>query len=232
MDVVTEAEVLDFGDGTGSNIAPGVGVEREGDRLELSAGALVSRPGTRLGTVRVKPPADTELSIGKIYTPVLASGARGRQIADGTIRSGSEIYTYSGDSRVFARAEDDPAHILFGVECLQIAGFHAASPDIQRSRGVTRSRSPYDETAVDFAGMVGKGGPLRDFPNLYEIPKGAALTWPDGAPAGTSVRKLLIQRKPIRRGARRCFTLALSELSFDRTMIEFCVGAKVATFVG
>lgn len=39
-DVVTEALVVDIGDGTGFNVGTGVGVEPEGDRLRLSASTV------------------------------------------------------------------------------------------------------------------------------------------------------------------------------------------------
>jgi len=48
------------------------------------------------------------------------------------------------------------------------------------------------------------------------------------------VRALWIQRKPIRRGSRRCFTLALDSYGFGRDppTLELCVRATVAKFIG
>ncbi|MEZ4451853.1 MAG: hypothetical protein R3B09_20485 [Nannocystaceae bacterium] len=229
VDVVTEAQGIDFGDGTGFNVAPGVPVEPRGDLLALSAGTLWRN---RRG-IHVVAPAASGLQIGKIYTPARASQEHGGLLGPGRVRAGEREYKCAAGTPVFAHAEHDPGHVLYGVECLQIAGFYTPEASAEEPWIVdpADTRSAHDDTAVDLAGAIGKGGAAWEFRDLYEIPAGAALTWPNGAPAGTSVRKLWIQRRPIRRGSRRCFTLALSKIE-DSAMIEFCVGARVARFIG
>lgn len=232
-DVVTHAKVIDLGDGTGFNIAPGAAARPSDEGLWLSA-ATIDRDQ---GVVRALVPNGSGLELGKIYTPAHDPMMHDVSLEPGTVRVGDDEYDYWPPTPVFAYAEDDPHHVLYGVECLQIAGFHTPQPDRGTSSGAvdpTDPRSPYEDPAVDLAGAIGKGGPHGEFEDLYEIPAGAALSWPDGAPSGTSVRALLIQRTPIRRGSRRCFTLALETLGLggERPTLEFCVGAKVAKLVG
>lgn len=229
QDVVTKTKVVDFGDGTGLSIAPGAAVQSSSDGLRLSSATVVRNHGGVSAVV----PADTDLALGKIYTPARDSRMHDVSLEPGTVRAGSKVYDYLANTPVFAYAEHDPSHVLYGAECLQIAGFHTARPE--RSGGSwVDERSHHDDFAVDLGGLIGKGGPQREFENLYEIPANAALSWPNGATAGTSVRALWIQRKPIRRGSRRCFTLALDSYAYggDMSTLEFCVGATVAKFIG
>lgn len=232
-DVVTNAKVVDFGDGTGLNIAPGASARSSDEGLRLSAATT----GRDQPPVRALVPVDSGLEFGKIYTPARDSMMHDVSLEPGTIRVGGDVYDYSPPTPVFEYAEDDPHHVLYGVECLQIAGFHTPRPERGTGSGAIHpadTRSPYDDPAVDLAGAIGKGGIPGDFEDLYEIPAGTALSWPDGAPGGTTVRALWIQRKPIRRGSRRCFTLALEThaLGGELPTLEFCVGAKVAELIG
>jgi hypothetical protein len=135
---------------------------------------------------------------------------------------------------VFARSMHDPNHIVAGGACLQLAGHFIADPAPEPvpppSGGRGGGGTAEGTLGLPPGSIIGKGGPIPDFPNLWEIPIEAELTWPDGSPAGTTVQKFVIQQKPTRKGSRRCFVPY-----FDSDWLpglRFCVEAKVARFIG
>jgi hypothetical protein len=239
-DVVALPTVIDLGDGTGLNVAPGVRVRASDNGIELEAIDLKPRDFGLYARVEARLPADANLPIGKIYTPGRAvPGWREPEPEHGgRILVGSDEYWDPFHMYVFARSKHDPNHVVIGGACLQLAGHFIAgsAPEPEPAKPPIAGRGGgggTGEGTLDWpvpGSIIGKGGPMRDFPNLWEIPIGAELTWPDGSPAGTTVQKFVIQQKPTRKGARRCFVPY-----FDREFLpglRFCVGAKVAQFIG
>jgi hypothetical protein len=240
-DVVALPTVIDLGDGTGLNVAPGVRVRASDRGIELEAIGLEPRAFGLHARVDARLPADANLPIGKIYTPGRAvPGWREPELEHGgRLLVGSEEYSdLFGTYFVFARSKHDPNHVVIGGACLQLAGHYIANPapDLAKlppAGGRGGGGGGTGEGTLDWpvpGSIIGKGGPMRDFPNLWEIPIGAELTWPDGSPAGTTVQKFVIQQKPTRKGSRRCFVPY-----FDREFLpglRFCVGAKAAQFIG
>jgi hypothetical protein len=236
-DVVALPHVIDLGDGMGLNVAPGVRVRASDSGVILEAGGFKPRD---LGRVHARVPAGANLPIGKIYTP--ARAVRGWREPEpehgGHLHVGSEEYWDPFGMYVFARSMNDPNHVVIGGTCLQLAGHFIASdpaPDPEPAESPIGGRGGGGTGEGTIGGpfpgsIIGKGGPMRDFPNLWEIPIGAELTWPDGSPAGTTVQTFVIQQKPTRKGSRRCYMPY-----FDREWLpglRFCVGAKVAQFIG
>jgi hypothetical protein len=238
-DVLALPHVIDFGDGTGLNVAPGVRVRPSDSGIELEAIDSKPRAFGLHARVDARLPADANLPIGKIYTPGRAvPGWREPELEHGgRLLVGSEEYWDPFDTYfVFARSKHDPNHVVIGGACLQLAGHYIANPAPDLAKRLPAGGRGGGGTGEGTIGgpfpgsIIGKGGPMRDFPNLWEIPIGAELTWPDGSPAGTTVQKFVIQQKPTRKGSRRCFVPY-----FDRELLpglRFCVGAKVAQFIG
>jgi hypothetical protein len=233
-DVVVEPTVIDFGDGTGFNLAPGVRVRASDKGFDLEAIGLHARMNAHL-------PADANLPIGKIYTPArVVPGWREPELEYGSrmLVGGEEYEDPFGRYWLFARSMHDPNHVVIGGACIQLAGHVIANPPPDLAKlppappaGGGGGGTAHGTLGGPFPGsIIGKGGRYREFAHLWEIPKGAELTWPDGSPAGTTVQPFVIQQKPTRRGSRRCFMPY-----FDREWLpglRFCVGAKVAQFIG
>ncbi|MCA9697269.1 MAG: hypothetical protein KC431_07075 [Myxococcales bacterium] len=229
VDVVIEAGVVDFQDGTGFNVAPGVlAVSRDDGSLRLSAYEA------HFGGLAVNVPADAGLKLGKIYPAVEGPSQRfsGPREA-GSVSAGGATHDYPEHGLLMAQAEHDPSHVLYGVSCLQIAGFYAPTPppEIPVSVGGAGGGGTGSGTlGLPHGAIIGKGGPNPQFNGLYRIRAGAELTWPDGAPAGVTVREFMLQQPPERRGKRRCFVEHLDD--YGPAHLDFCVAAADAELVG
>jgi hypothetical protein len=231
-DVVLKPQVIDFGDGTGFNIAPGVVVSAKEDDVLLQACNMQSSDIE----VSVHASADASLQVGKIYTPARMLAGPREQVSDGgTIEAGGEAYVDWFGMTLFGRSERDPDHVLIGGECLQIAGSYIPRRSLRWPR-IDRYGSVYhgliDPFDLSMEGLIEKGVLHREIPKLWMIPAGAELSWPDGTPAGTTVREFVIRQAPTHAGSQSCF---IPYFDFEWSWapgLRFCVAAELVETVG
>lgn len=201
-DVVTKSMNIETGKDAGIVVAPGVlaYVSGAGARpiwtfaartRSLSGAATASGQYLRL-TARTAPSA-----LAKTYAPIRVDSLRSTlddpkpfSIEMGE-RAIAQLDYGEADTRlrgpIYAQSPSDPDRVVFGADCLQVAG---------RVNRALKSNG---------AGGAGCGRDPFPWEEHWQIAAGTNLTWRTGGPAGELYREITLGSPPKRRGRRSCF---------------------------
>jgi len=220
VQVTTREVEHTFADGTRVVVEPGAAI---GETVTGAGERVVDGGGIGL---ELPLPAD---AIGTYYEPISrAPQTAAERVGSATLAYGqgrplgptSALDRDRDGILAFERkpAEDKRVLVRVGSRCAQIWAWTDASavaPPELRAHGL------YAMTGTGEAGILGLlGGPTQA---SSEIRAGAALTWPDGHPAGLAERAVTTTRVPRRDGERSCVVVPFA--SGDTGGPELCVAA-------